>query len=107
MSPLRSFLVPSSDGHTRLAHSHLIPREAFPVCGRCQVRLSIFYILVECPTFSVSSNQFFPSLMWVLNSLLYSTCVVWEVFEEEQVRRTELEVRVERVQVRRKLRVKG
>ena len=46
-------------GHTRLTHDHLMAREALPVCGRCHVRLSIFHILVECPTYSVPRNRGF------------------------------------------------
>ena len=49
-------------GHTRLTHGHLMAREAPPVCDRCQVRLSISHILVECPTYSVPRNRFYPSL---------------------------------------------
>ena len=33
-----------------------------PVCDHYQVRLSVSHILVECPTYSVSHNQFYPSL---------------------------------------------
>ena len=60
--PLRSFLVPPRIGHTRLTHSHFMACEAPPVCDRCQVLLSISHILVECPTYSVSRSQLYPSL---------------------------------------------
>ena len=43
-------------------------REAFPVCNHCQVHLSISHILVECPTYSVPRNRFFPSLTSVPHS---------------------------------------
>ena len=53
-------------GYTHLTHGHLMVREASPVCGRCQVRFSVFYVLIGCPTYSVPRNRFFPSLMSVL-----------------------------------------
>ena len=56
MSPLRIF------GHTRLTHGHLISRDDSPVCGRCQVRLLVFHVLVECPAYYVPRNQVFPYL---------------------------------------------
>ena len=43
-------------GHTRLTHGYLMAREAPPVCGRCQVLLSFFHVLVECPTYYVPRN---------------------------------------------------
>ena len=49
-------------GHTRLAHGHLMARETPPVCRCCQVRLSVFNDLVECPAYSVPRSRFFPSL---------------------------------------------
>ena len=49
--------------HTRLIHSHLMGREVPPICDRRLACLSIFYILVECPDYSVPRNWFFPSLM--------------------------------------------
>ena len=49
-------------GHIRLTHGHLIACEAPPVCGRCQVCVSVSHILVECPTYSVPRNRIFPSL---------------------------------------------
>ena len=66
VSLLRSFPVPSSYwsySHTRLTHGILMAREAPPVCDHWQVCLSISHVLVECPTFSVPCNQFYPSLM--------------------------------------------
>ena len=55
VSPLRSFLVPSPywsfDGSWRST-----------VCSRCQVHLSVFQVLVECPDYSVPRYRFFPSL---------------------------------------------
>ena len=47
--------------HTRLTYGHLMAREAPHVYACCQVRLSISNILA-CPAYSVSCNQFFPSL---------------------------------------------
>ena len=52
-------------GHTCLIYGHLMGCEAPHVCGRCQVRLSVFHVLVECTAFSVPRNRFFPSLMSV------------------------------------------
>ena len=51
--------------HTRLAHSHLVTCEAPPICGRCQVRLTVFHVSVECPAYSVPHNWFFPFLTLV------------------------------------------
>ena len=56
------FLFHLRVGHTRLTHGHLMAREAPPVYGRCQVHLSVFHVLVECPDYFVPCNQFFPSL---------------------------------------------
>ena len=36
-------------GHTRLTNGEVMAREAPAVCGRCQVHLSVFHVLVECP----------------------------------------------------------
>ena len=49
-------------GHTRLTYGHLMAREIPPVCDHCQLRLSIFHILVESLTYSVLRNRFYPSL---------------------------------------------
>ena len=58
--------------HTRLTHGHLKVREAPSVCGRCQLRLSVFHVLVECLTYSVPRNRGFPSLTSVTpRKLLY------------------------------------
>ena len=38
-------------------------REVPPVCDHCHVRLSIPHILVECPTYYIPRNRFYPSLM--------------------------------------------
>ena len=37
-------------------------REGPSVCGRCQVRLSVSHVLIECPTYSVPLAWYFPSL---------------------------------------------
>ena len=43
-------------GHTHLTQGHLMASEVFPV------RLSIFHVLVECFTYYVPCNRFFPFL---------------------------------------------
>ena len=49
-------------GHTRLTHGHLMACEVLPVCYHFQVHLSVSHILIECPTYSVPHNRFYPSL---------------------------------------------
>ena len=61
VSPLRSFLV-SSPYQSHSSYGNLSAREALPVFGRCQVRLSVLRVLVECSVYSVPRNRFFPSL---------------------------------------------
>ena len=53
-------------GHARLTHGHLMACEAPSICSCCQVRLSVFHVLVECPAFSVPCNWFFSSLTSLL-----------------------------------------
>ena len=59
-------------GHTCLTHGYLMARKAPVICGHCQVRLSVFHVLVECPTYSVLRSRFFPSLTSVLPCLRLS-----------------------------------
>ena len=49
-------------GHTRRTHGHLMAHKVPPVYGRCQARLSVFHILVECPGYYVPRNYIFPFL---------------------------------------------
>ena len=65
-------------GHNRFTHGNMKDREATPVCGRCQVHLSVFHVLVVCPTYIVPRSRFFLSLTSVaprerLSLLLYES----------------------------------
>ena len=59
--PLEVSLSRLRIGYTRLTHDHLMAREAPPVCDRYQVRLSVFYVLVECSAY-VPRNLVFLTL---------------------------------------------
>ena len=59
---LKVFLSRLRIGHTRLTHGQLMARESRPICGRCQVYLSVFHVLVERSGYSVPRNRVLPSL---------------------------------------------
>ena len=59
---LEIFLFRLRIAHILLTHGYLMAREAH----RCQVRLSVFHVLVECPAYYVLCNRFFPFLTSVL-----------------------------------------
>ena len=71
--------------HTSLSHGHLMAREASPVWGRCQVRLSVFHVLVELPAYYVPRNRVFPTLTPVppreCLSLLFSESPTFKLFD--------------------------
>ena len=56
------FPCPVSELVIRLTHGHLMTCKAPPVYGLCRIRLSVFHVFVECPTYSVPRNWF--SFFW-------------------------------------------
>ena len=49
-------------GHTRLTHGHYMSRGPRPLCPRCDTRLTVRHILVDCPRFAAARSSCFPFL---------------------------------------------
>jgi len=46
-------------GHTRFSHSYLLNREDQPRCTFCDCALTVVYMLLECPHYSIVRQRYF------------------------------------------------
>ncbi|KAG1713962.1 RNA-directed DNA polymerase from mobile element jockey [Nymphon striatum] len=51
-------------GHTYLTHSFLLRNEAQPVCGRCQLPLTVRHVLVDCAALTSVRSRFYSPPPW-------------------------------------------
>ncbi|KAG1674651.1 Heat shock protein cognate 4 [Nymphon striatum] len=51
-------------GHTYLTHSFLLRNEAQPVCGRCQLQLTVRHVLVDCAALTSVRSRFYSPPPW-------------------------------------------
>ncbi|KAG1713961.1 RNA-directed DNA polymerase from mobile element jockey [Nymphon striatum] len=67
-------------GHTYLTHSFLLRNEAQPVCGRCQLPLTVRHVLVDCAALTSVRSRFYSPPPW--EEFFQEDCSETELLQE-------------------------